>query len=115
MEILYQSFLQEFHWGSGSLVLHDEVPGGVGKGKLPCVASKVGMMEIQYKCGCCGYVYNSKEEALRCESQHESWRNAKVEVDEDTLSPNCCGSPRKIRLRNEVGNVFVYERVSNWY
>lgn len=73
------------------------------------------MMEILYKCGCCGYVYNSKEEALRCESQHESWRNAKVGVDEDTLSPNCCGSPRKIRLRDEAGNVFVYERVSNWY
>lgn len=72
-------------------------------------------MEILYKCGCCGYVYGSEEEARGCEVQHENWRNAKVEVDESTLSPNYCGSPRKIRLRDGAGNVFVYERVSDYY
>lgn len=72
-------------------------------------------MEILYKCGYCGYVYNNEEEARDCEALHETWRNAKVEVDESTLSQNCYGSPHKIRLRNEAGNVFVYERVNDYH
>lgn len=79
------------------------------------MASEEKLMEILYKCGCCGYVYNSKEDALRCEAQHKSWRNATVEFDEDNLSPSCYGSPDKIRLRNEEGISFVYKRVTDSY
>ncbi len=71
-------------------------------------------MEILYKCGCCGYVYNSEEGAVSCESRHESWRNATVEFDKDNLSQDSCGSPRKIRLRNDRGISYTYIRVSDY-
>lgn len=70
-------------------------------------------MEILYKCGCCGFVYTRKEDALRCEFLHKSWRNATVEFDEDELSSGCYGSPREIRLRNEEGTSFVYKRMND--
>lgn len=72
-------------------------------------------MEILYKCGCCGCVYNCEDDALRCESQHKSWRSATVEFDEDELSPGHCGAPSKIRLTNDAGITFTYKRVSDYY
>ena len=77
------------------------------------MASEEKLMEILYKCGCCGYFYTTKREALRCESQHKSWRKASVEYDEENLTMDQYGSPNEIRLRNGEGKTVVYKRVDD--
>lgn len=70
------------------------------------------MMKIQYKCEYCGKTYDNEGEAHKCEISHEEWANSEIKIASTPYSFGEDGVPDRIRLRNESGKSYAYERVS---